>query len=362
MRPVDTVLAIDDDGLIRAALSACLPAYGYRVLVAGDAEEAFRLVAEQAPDCILLDLVMPGKDGFEVARELRSLQSTQDIPIIILSARRETESKIKSFGLTVNDYLTKPFDFDELNARIQLQIKLRRAQQVLVERQKQEALMDLVGGLADTLMNRLHHTLLLVEVLHEQIAKGKSWTPERLFAELNDVQDSILRSVDVVSALIQHTRWMTRQIPGRVELSGVLQSLPDHFPDVEIRFSLDEPLHPVRGTPDVQEVFRAVCQNAWEAMRGQPGRPVLEVGAALTEDGNSVRVAFRDRGCGIKREDLPKVFTPFFTTKGTESPGLGLWMVYRLMENWGGRVDVFSESEKGAEFVLTFPVFRKPTP
>jgi two-component system KDP operon response regulator KdpE len=118
----ERVLVVDDAKQIRRALRSALEAHGYAVAVAEDGREALETIATWAPDAIVLDLVMPGVDGFEVLRETRTWSNT---PIIVLSARGQEADKVAALDQGADDYLTKPFGVAELLAR--LRVALRRA-------------------------------------------------------------------------------------------------------------------------------------------------------------------------------------------------------------------------------------------
>ena len=298
---------------------------------------------------------MPDMDGFQVAKALRGLEATQSVPIIMLSSRDETEYKVKGFSHSINDYVTKPFNFDELNARIQAHINLRKAEHALSERNKQAALIDLVDGLADTLLNRLNLALLQLQLITRRAEMGEE-APEEGTGDLGELRDFIWSSVEVVNELLRQTKLVTQPERRPVNLPHLLESLPEEFPDLKFRIRIEDGLPAAAGSERIQNVFHALCRNAREAMMSAAAPAIVEIKAARVEDGDAVRVSVRDRGCGIEKRDLPKIFTPFFTTKGTKSPGLGLWTVYQSMDILGGQVDVLSEPGKGAEFVLTFPV------
>jgi DNA-binding response OmpR family regulator len=348
-----TLLLVDDEELARTILAARLESFGYRVVFAENGDEAIRLAAENPPDCILLDLMMPGKDGYQVAQEMRSLEATEGVPIIMLTARTETESKVRGFELAINDYVTKPCNFEELSARIQLQIKLKKAEQALLEREKQSALIDLVDGLADTLLNRLNLSMIQIQLIQHQMGDR---LPEEGGEGLQTLRDSIWKSVEVVNELMRHTKKAGEAESQAISLSKILESLPEDFPELEFAINVEESPASVSVPRSLKGVFHALSKNALEAMQGRIDAPVLEIKADLGHNGQNVCVVFRDRGCGIEREDLAKIFTPFFTTKGTKSPGLGLWTVYQTMKNLGGRVDVSSDPDQGTEVMLEFPI------
>ena len=121
-----TVLVVDDDPKIRDLLRLYVSRDGHRVVFAADGLEALRAAEEQAPDLVLLDVMMPGLDGFEVCRRLRE---TSDIPIVLLTARSGDSDKVVGLDLGADDYVVKPFSPRELMARIRVQLRRRRAAQ-----------------------------------------------------------------------------------------------------------------------------------------------------------------------------------------------------------------------------------------
>jgi two-component system KDP operon response regulator KdpE len=121
----DRILIADDDELIITFLRDCLRENGYYPLISRDGPETLQMIEAQKPDLVILDIIMPGLDGFEVISRLRSFS---EIPVIMLSARRDVEDKIKSLTLGADDYLTKPFSADELIARIEALIRRSRTE------------------------------------------------------------------------------------------------------------------------------------------------------------------------------------------------------------------------------------------
>jgi two-component system KDP operon response regulator KdpE len=118
----ERVLIVDDEPQIRRALQTALAGHGYDVAVAADGDTAMTLVGAHPPDAIVLDLVMPGMDGFAVLRELRTWS---EVPVIVLSARGQEQDKVSALDLGADDYLTKPFGMAELLARVRVVLRRR---------------------------------------------------------------------------------------------------------------------------------------------------------------------------------------------------------------------------------------------
>jgi two-component system, NtrC family, sensor kinase len=133
----DTILVIDDSLTNLEVLYATLSNLGYEVLVEMDGLSAIEQVKNNPPDLILLDIMMPKIDGFETCRRLQADPETKDIPIIFMTALTDSVEKVKGLGLGAVDYITKPFQQDEVLARIQVHIKLRRLNQELDEQKQQ---------------------------------------------------------------------------------------------------------------------------------------------------------------------------------------------------------------------------------
>ena len=123
-----TILLVDDNAINLKALFDYLNDFGFTVLVAQSGERAFRLIEAELPDLILLDVLMPGIDGFEVCRRLKAREVTKDIPVIFMTALSETVDKLNGFDAGGVDYITKPFQHEEVLARVKAHLTIRKLQ------------------------------------------------------------------------------------------------------------------------------------------------------------------------------------------------------------------------------------------
>ena len=152
MKKTHRIMIVDDDDVIVTMLKQLLEASGFSCETAQDGKTAIKMIAEGLPELIILDVMMPEMDGFEVCEALRKEESTREIPIIFLSAQTEIENRMRGFETGADDYVLKPFSFDELLARIK--VALRKTERLERERKKvesleQEARLDKETGLLD---------------------------------------------------------------------------------------------------------------------------------------------------------------------------------------------------------------------
>jgi len=177
------ILVIEDEPRIRAFLARGLEAEGFRVDGAENGSDGLRQALERSYDAVVLDLLLPGLDGLSVLRELH--QQRPDLPVVIVSARSDLSTKLRGFGLGASDYLAKPFAFDELVARVRVQLRARRSRSeenvvhagllTLDLARRQARLGSLVADLSDREFRLLHH---LVEHAGEVVSR------ERLLSEV----------------------------------------------------------------------------------------------------------------------------------------------------------------------------------
>lgn len=208
------ILVVDDDANNLAVVRDCLVEFGYTILVAEDGESAIQRAEYARPDLILLDIMMPGIDGYETCRRLKSLKSTQGIPVLFMTALAETGSKVKGLKAGAVDYITKPFQREELQARIAVHLynreltkRLQEAKELL-EARVEERTAELAQANSE-----LHEKALLLEeeiaerVLAEQELHVKQTQLEALNRTLETrVQEELQRNREKDAMLIQQSR------------------------------------------------------------------------------------------------------------------------------------------------------------
>lgn len=192
--PPPTILVVEDDPAIGRLLRATLETEGYVAVVTGSGEEGIAYAMREVPELLLLDLMLPGIDGFTVVEQLRANAKTAHIPVVILSARHDTADKVRAFASDVDDYLTKPFNSDELLARIRTQLRHVR-----------ETLLSPLTGLPSGLR--------VERAIEHQLVSGGRWSILYLdldhFKAYNDVY-GFLRGNELIRLLARITSETTR--------------------------------------------------------------------------------------------------------------------------------------------------------
>jgi C4-dicarboxylate-specific signal transduction histidine kinase len=376
------VLVADDEPDMRRFLKAELNK-DYNVIEAADGLQALEKTEQFLPDIILLDMMMPGMDGLEVCQELRRREATVNIPVIILTARADEETKFDALQLGANDFLAKPFSSIELQARIKNLIEshdyqrklskqnlaltsaidqIKETEMQLVQSEKLASLGRLSAGIIHEINNPLNFTMTGLFALRN---KTKQLAPEQRneYDEiLNDVEEGLKRVKNIVSDLrtFTHPGGGTGEpvdVPEMVNTS--LRFLAGEWKDkVQIEQNLPPNQIVWANRSKLIHVLVNLLQNSIDALsekKFDEGRATIWIDGRI--EGNRSLITVRDNGPGIDPKVVDKIFDPFFTTKEVgKGMGLGLSICYRIVQGYGGQISVKSERGKFCEFTLDFLV------
>lgn len=376
------LLVADDEPDMLRFLASQLEGH-YNVIQAVDGKQAVELATQHLPEIILLDMNMPEKDGLQVCRELRAQASTAEIPIIILTARADEQTKLASLSAGADDFLCKPFSTSELHVRVknlveshQYKLKLGKQNQVLatminqlketetllVQTEKMASLGRMSAGIMHEINNPLNYAATGLYTLRNKV---RFLNPEQQtdYQEvLHDIEEGISRVKHIVTDLNSFTHPDMERVDEVAVvpvMASALRFLSSEWKDrVTIEQNIPEGfiLHGNRNK--LLQVFVNMLQNSLDAVRRKQFAPGEKPRISLIgrqENGRSV-LLIRDNGEGMDSSTIAKVFDPFFTTKDVgEGMGLGLTICYRIIKEYDGRVTVNSELGKFTEFRIEFP-------
>jgi two-component system sensor histidine kinase/response regulator len=357
----DTLLIVDDILDNVKVLRKFLTSEGFKVLIADTGEEGLKVAEQTFPDLILLDVLMPpGIDGFEVCQHLKSQQNTKDIPIIFMTALADTVNKVKGFKLGGADYIIKPFQQEEVLARVNAHVTLRKQQQQL---QKQNQELDAFAHtVAHDLKNPLGAIVSITDVFLKKYSINTSIDSKGIkYIQL--AKKAGQQGVDIIHALLTLCG-VSRQSDITLKLLDmsqiIEQVIEQHFASMieqyQGQINLPDTWPIARGyAPWVKEIWVNYLSNGLK-YGGQP--PILTLGADIQNDG-MVRFWVRDNGMGLTEKSIAQLFTPFtrLQKQWAEGHGLGLSIVQQIVEKLGGQAGVESELDQGSLFYFTLPAY-----
>ncbi|MDM8560400.1 response regulator [Candidatus Parabeggiatoa sp. HSG14] len=357
----NTLLIVDDILDNVKVLRKFLINENFKVLIADTGEEGLKVAEQAEPDLILLDVLMPpGIDGFEVCQRLKSQQNTKDIPIIFMTALADTINKVKGFELGGADYITKPFQHEEVLARINAHITLRKQQQQL---QKQNKELDAFAHMvAHDLKNPLSAIVTITDVFLQKHPIN-STIDFKGIKHIQLAKKAGQQAVDIIYALLtlcgvsrqSHVNFQSLEMSKIID-QVIKQQLTSMIEEYQGQIDLPDTWPIAQGyAPWVKEIWVNYLSNGLK-YGGKP--PILTLGSNLQNDG-MIRFWVRDNGMGLTSKSIAQLFTPFIRLhKGrAEGHGLGLSIVQQIVEKLGGQVGVESEIDQGSLFYFTLPAY-----
>ncbi len=365
----DKILIVDDEKDLVEMLALALHKKGYEIAQAYNGSQAWEKIQAEVPDLIILDLMLPDLDGWEICRMVRRDERKQirSIPILILSARALSEDRVHGLGLGADDYMTKPFSTAELVIRVEKILE------------KSEAIRGLYGEMDHLRGQMQEQELGLRKVIHDLktplISMGAS---AKLLMRRNNQEESLEFLRGIYENSLRLTRWLEEIL---LFSDSPFKGMVKEMEEVEIQTLVKRTVDLLRATGREKKIeidFRShsnppsvLCNVRWmqralenlvaNALKYTPEGGKVEVAVFPSPSGESIEIVVKDNGIGIQAEDLPKIFEPFQrgrNASGEKGIGLGLALVKEVVDLHAGKIIVQSEPQKGSRFSIVLPVER----
>jgi signal transduction histidine kinase len=376
------ILIIDDEFITREILKSILSDEDYNLSFAENGEIGLQKAAKFDPDLILLDIVMPGIDGFEVCRQIRIDPYLSEVPIVFISSMNDKDSHLKGIEAGADDFISKPFDKYEILVRVQTITRLNRYRKLLSGRIEQDKLNktisileheatlgNIAAGIAHDFSNILA-SLQSVEIMQNYFDDIENVIPGKYRERCYDKFQSLKRYCFHIKETIALGRTLTKGITdfasGAKYEGKYKQSIVPHIQkpfdifkkklkssNILLTMDIEPDLPKVFiNSGEIQRVILNLITNAVYAVeKAKMSNRKLFVRA--WQQGNSIKLSIKDNGVGIPDHIQNKIFDHLFTTK-KQGSGIGLSTVKRILDNHNADIDIKSQPGKGTCFTITF--------
>ena len=347
----EQILIVDDEPDTAELLRYNLEKASYHTLVVHNGKDAIDAVQRRAPDLVLLDVMMPELNGWEVCRIIRGSAKGTSIPIIMLTALSDDDSRVKGLDLGADDYITKPFSIRELLLKIRNHLGRQQNIKALRTREQEQ----------DTSLRYLVHELrnsLTVIGNYSTIALGKEDTKKYL-RTINIAAVHAENLLNDASLLVRLEKEGGSFLLVPVTITVIAEEVVSMFRDVavqkhvEIGFLNSTASQAMGHRTAVRQVLVNLVSNAIKFSRDNG-----KVWIQFNETDDWLNISIKDEGCGVPHEELARIFDKFYRAAGSErikGSGLGLYIVKLLMTTMGGKIMVASDPGQGSTFTVSFP-------
>lgn len=353
-----SILVVDDTVENLRLLVGILGERGYEARPVTNGPDAIAAAEQEPPDLILLDVTMPGMNGFEVCRALKAKTAVADVPVVFLTALTDVQDKVAGFAAGGADFITKPFHVEEVLARVATHVALRRARQDLTASLEELRVLE---RLRDELAQMIVHDmrgLLTVVIANLDLAQ-----PELSGQPAQDVADA-LNAAHAVNRMANTVLDVSRLAEGKMPMKLAPTDVAALAVQAARTFSAVDKSRTITTTatgpvtfPCDADLVRRVIENlVSNAVKHTPEGGTVTVG--VSAEGGRLRVAVQDEGAGVPEEIRARLFEKFAATRKESrhhSAGLGLAFCRLAVEAHGGTIGVEPAAPKGSVFAFSIP-------
>jgi two-component system, sensor histidine kinase and response regulator len=354
------ILLVDDTPDNLRVLSAMLTNQGFEVRKALSGQRAIASVQADPPDLILLDIKMPGMDGYKVCQYLKADQLTCEVPIIFISALDDALDKVRAFTVGGVDYVTKPFQEIEVLARIEHQLRIQRLQRQLMEQNQELArsnreLEQFAYVVSHDLQQPLQSVTGFIRLIQLKYQNGLDDVALDYLSRIHDVGGRMQRLIQDLLAYSKVGSQTQEFQPVDCQhiLKQVLDNLQLAIAEKQVILSHSTLPTVIGNETQLIQLLQNLISNAIKFVKPDI---TPKINISVVKQGNQWLFGIQDNGIGIEPHNLERVFEIFQRTqsaKAYQGTGIGLATCKKIVENHGGRIWVTSELDVGTTFYFT---------
>jgi two-component system sensor histidine kinase/response regulator len=354
------ILIVDDNPMNLMLTSHVLENEGYSSRTAENGITCIAAIDEEIPSLILLDIMMPEMDGFEVCRIINKNEKWKEIPIIFLTANAETENLVEGFNAGGVDYITKPFKKEELLVRVKNHLELAESKKTILEMNKSRD--KLYSIIAHDIRSPLSGILQTIDAIDQ----GYFDPCTEDFKELiHHLRIRTKETSTLLSSLLQWTRLQSESIqlqPKDTDLKQVMDSCVQlleanaHDKNIQIMNGIAENQICWCDEVSIHTIFRNIISNA---IKFTPQDGIISICSEIK--GSEIQVGITDTGVGMSCEVIKTIIekNQYFSSTGTaneQGTGFGLMLVKDFVRKNNGKINIRSQKQKGTTFTITLPI------
>ncbi|PTN10546.1 hybrid sensor histidine kinase/response regulator [Mangrovibacterium marinum] len=361
-----TLLIVDDNKNNLQVLGSILGENGYKVAMSINGMNVPKLIEKVSPDLIILDIMMPVMDGFEVCKNVKEIPEYKDIPIIFLTAKSDIESITEGFRIGGVDYITKPFRKEELLARVKTHIDLVNSRKLIQQQARElEALNQLKNKVFTAVSNDLYGSINVFSEMHALMNNPRICLEKEDLAELFT---ELKKKSDTAAGLLENLLWWSKSQrrllhpkPSQFNLQNLLSTIVQSFSEkstqkkINLKIEGNTEAMVVGDQTQLEIVFKNLIDNAIKFSNKNSS-----VVITLKPEGNTLICEIADSGTGMDEEALAKVLDKyeFFSEYGTDNEkgtGIGLLLCDELLGANNAKMTVTSQKDKGTRVRVILP-------
>jgi two-component system sensor histidine kinase/response regulator len=378
------ILLVDDNPKNIQVLANTLSKKEYEIEFAENGEEAIELIKDEPFDLILMDVMMPVMDGFEACKRIKAISDRADIPVIFLTAKTEAESISKGFEVGGVDYVTKPFNADEIIARVKTHIELKKSREVLqnmnavLEKKVEERTLAL--NEANQKLNEANKELTLLDTAKNSflnIISDELRTPlngilgaMHLLQQHADTKD-LANLIDIINGSVNRLESFTGQAlkltqlqTGKIQpnfvnvnLNDILEScflsLSNRIMESEIKVNCSENVKEINFTADIDLIALTLCKVLENAISFSPQGSSIEINAEINQNDFTLQInGFNDDFTKVAAQSKFEIFTNEVNNI-SQNYGLDMALVFLIIEKHNGKIEFTDNSAEVGTMLIT---------